>query len=231
MPAYCDRFGAQRVIHRHLLRSLERAVDLFRHAHGEVAGEGVADGFPLVDLDVMADGAGNAVAGEAAIERIPLLPRRDRLVGDGVDHLALEQLAFHDGLRILIQSQQRRVVADLVRLLGIAGELIETELPLPHDAVAVQAQVLDHRGDARVQRLLGLELGEKDRIAAGEPHGRAAPFAVGSDVDQSFVGLLARGLERHVEMHPGRARGVAADALVRGEEKRRPAGAAGPDTA
>jgi hypothetical protein len=54
------------MVHRHLLRSVERAVEHVRRADLEVAREGGAGGRLVVDLDVVAGGAGDAVASEAA---------------------------------------------------------------------------------------------------------------------------------------------------------------------
>ena len=64
------------------------------------------------------------------------------------------------------------------------------ELPLAHGAVTAQADVgqcarhrLALRRRQRIQeRELALHLGEEDRIAAGQPHRRPPPFAVGRDV-------------------------------------------------
>ena len=138
------------MIHRHLLRTLERAMDRIRRAHLEVAGEGVADGRLLVDLDVVAGRAGDAVAGEPAVLRVLFLLLRGGLEGDGVHRSRGRRAGAARWAGSSVEPQEVRVVADLVRLLGIALELVEAELPLPHDAVAVEAEVRDQLGQGGV---------------------------------------------------------------------------------
>src|SRR5205809_6977007 len=94
---------------------------------------------------------------------------------------------------------------------------VDAMLALPHDAVTAEAGVLD-----RLLRLLsrmefsGLarELGEEDRVASGQSHGRTAPRAVGRNIDQ----LSVRARLRHVILQAGADRAVAAEALIRRDE-------------
>jgi hypothetical protein len=55
--------------------------------------------------------------------------------------------------------------------LAVLAELIHAELPLAHDAVAMQAEVLDDLLLRRMHRALGFELREKDRVTACQAHG------------------------------------------------------------
>ena len=63
----------------------------------------------------------------------------------------------------------------------LLARMVGGELALTHHAMAVQAEVLDLSAvqlgtGLVVQGLLALELRVEDRIAAGQPHHRPAPF-------------------------------------------------------
>src|SRR5262249_2029889 len=80
--------------------------------------------------------------------------------------------------------------------LAVLAELIHAELPLAHNAVAMQAEILDDLLLRRMHRALGFQLREKDRITACQAHGRGAPFPIRRQVDQQTPGPA---LHRHVE--------------------------------
>jgi hypothetical protein len=146
----------------------------------------------LAEHHVMARRARDAVARERAVirqraDRIALVRDRDR-----IDGRALECVAGA-GLRIGVD----RVLA------------------LSQNAVAAEARVLDTAWTLSVKRAgLARKLREEDRVAPGKPHRRAAPGAVGRDVDQ----LSVRTRLRHVVLQPGAARAVTAEALIGGQE-------------
>ncbi len=85
-------------------------------------------------------------------------------IGDRVDRLAQE-----------VRAGLRRV-----------GR-VDDELPLALDAVAAEAGVLHLSRTGRVEGLrLAGELGEEDRVAAGEAHRAGAPGTVGREVVQGL---------------------------------------------
>ena len=216
------RVDAERLLHRLLLRLLERAVELVRRTDQERAGEGRGE------------------AGEARIERLLLLVDaqvlRLRMIFLGVglaehhvmarragDAVARERAVI--GERRVGQRRHRIVVVrirhrvDLLARERLAGPGlglgVDRELALAENAVTAEARVLDQGLVLRMERAgLARELREEDRIAPGKPHRRAAPGAVGRDVDQ----LSVRPRLRHVVLQPGAARAVAAETLVRGQE-------------
>ena len=118
---------------------------------------GVTPGGASCGNHAMAHGATDAVARQGAVDESRVAP-----VGE-------------------LQEIQREIA--LAVRVGL-------ELPLAHGAVTAQAHVgqcaphrLALRRRQRAQeRELALHLGEEDRIAAGQPHRRPPPFAVGRDV-------------------------------------------------
>ena len=143
------RIDADRVLHRLLLRLLERAVKLVRRADQERAGEGRGEagearverllllvdaevlrlrvifrGVVLAEHHVMARRAGDAVARERAVIR----QRRHRIVLVSCGH----------GIASTVVARERLAGAGL-------GLGVDRELALADDAVAAEAGVLDHR--------------------------------------------------------------------------------------
>src|SRR4029077_4707304 len=111
-------------------------------------------------LHSVADGTAHAGAGERAVFRVPGAGGRVHVI-------------------------ERELI--------LAARVVEVELLLAHRPVAAEAgagervRVLARRGRVGPelclqQTDLGLELGEEDRIAAGQAHRRPTPFAVRGDV-------------------------------------------------
>ena len=208
----CAGSMPMRVLHRLFLRLLERSVEFVRGADEEVAGERrgeagqsrvgrlllrrnalvlrlvlVFRGILLAEHHVMARSARDAVARERAVIR-QRAHRIDRgRGGDLVDHRPRERLAL----------------------------IVDRVLPLAHDAVTAEAGVLNRVRGLLVEGVgLARELREEDRIASREPHRRAAPGAVGRNVDE----LSVRTRLGHVVLQAGAARAVAAETLIRCDE-------------
>src|SRR6516165_11492676 len=90
------------------------------------------------------------------------------------------------------------------------------ELPLPANAMAAEANALHRAGDRRMEGLrLAGELGEEDRVAAGEPHWRGPPGGEGRQIDKIVPMRIGHS---HVELQPGAAGVVTAETLTGGQE-------------
>ena len=94
--------------------------------------------------------------------------------------------------------------------------IIQSELPLPHNAVTAKARVLDEAFLFRMEGLrLARQLGKEDRVTPGQAHRRCTPCAVGRQVLKLIpVRIVRRQRLGHVELQAGSACIVAADALV-----------------
>ena len=140
----------------------------------------------------MACGAGDAVARQHAVIGM----RGARIVGrprHRIDHLAREVGALA-GLRLVV----------------------DVELALAADAVAAEADILHHAGHVGMEALrLAGELREEDRVAAAQSHRRRPPRREGRQVEEVVAMRVRLG---HVELQPGAAGIVAAEALARRDE-------------
>ena len=95
--------------------------------------------------------------------------------------------------------------------LAVLAELIHAELPLAHDAVTMQAEILDDLVLWCMHHALGFELREKNWVTTCQAHRRGAPFSIRCQADQQATRL---GLHRHVEAQAGRPGGVVPHTLV-----------------
>ena len=207
-----DRVAPDGRVHALLLGILELTIELIGQPDEEAAGERfgktgepwierrlpflhalvlrlvpVLVGIRLADHHPVARRARHAVAGERAVLRQPADWIAGR-IGDRVHHLAVDRFARAG-----------------------RGMTVDGKLALALDAVTSEAGVGNHRHGARVESLrFAGELGEENRVAARQPHRRAAPRAVRRDVDELVLGAG----HGHVVLQAGPAGAVAAQALI-----------------
>src|SRR5262249_39607882 len=161
----------------YLLRVVEGTIDLIGLVEAEVPGKSMAKGHFGVDLHMMTDSACHSIAGQRPIFRVPLLLRGDGTIGDGIKHGTGKQLAVFGRL-----GSAQAEEPGLTAALALLAQLVETELPLPHHAVTVQAEILDDLVLLLVHSAFCFELREKDRVTAEQAPGRRAPLPEGRQV-------------------------------------------------
>ena len=203
------RCDAERLLHRDDFGSFEGTVHFIRLVEAKISSKCIAKGLCGVDLHVVADRARHPIAGQGRVVRITLLFLSDSFVGDGLQHITREQLPVCRRCRSEIEEP------GVATMLAFLAKLIHAELLLAHDAVAMQAEILDDLFLWCMHRALGFELREKDRVATCQAHRRGAPFSIRCQVDQQATRL---GLHRHVGAQAGRPGGVAPHTLVGCEE-------------
>ena len=216
------RNDAQRMLHGRLLGVLERAINRVRRADEETAGEGAAEAGVVGVQQLLA-------FGHAAVLRLFLelrgvcLAEHHVMAGIAGDAVARQATEMRQGCLLVVGREGHGVdhVAREVRAGGAGLGGVDTELPLALDAVAAEADGLHQRRLRRVEGLgLAGELGEEDRITAGQAHGAGAPGAVRGEIDQRRLFRRDRSGDRrgHLVLQPGAAGAVAAHALVGGDE-------------